>query len=284
MIAAGEVQLVVNTPSGSGARADGALIRGACVVHAVSCLTTISAGLAAAKGIADTRAQGWRVALAPGAAPMSDLSTSVGAVALRSAILTAAGTSGYGDELAGYGDLRALGRRRRQVAGRLRVGGQPGAARRGRRASTWSTPSVSRARASRRGANATCRTWNDAAATSWPRSGAARSRSSPSAAEAMRGAERRRRSRSTRVVRTSRADRSIFAHSALATAEIVRAVQGGRSAALDQTQPEHAGPGRDRRRRARRRCRRARARQHRARARPSTSKRAVRHSATAAAA
>ena len=62
MIAAGEVQLVINTPSGSGARADGALIRGACVVHAVSCLTTISAGLAAAKGIADTRSQGWRVA------------------------------------------------------------------------------------------------------------------------------------------------------------------------------------------------------------------------------
>ncbi len=62
MIAAGAVQLVVNTPSGSGARADGALIRGACVVHAVSCLTTISAGLAAAKGIADTRARGWRVA------------------------------------------------------------------------------------------------------------------------------------------------------------------------------------------------------------------------------
>ena len=62
MIAAGEVQMVINTPSGSGARADGALIRGACVVHAVSCLTTISAGLAAAKGIADTRARGWRVA------------------------------------------------------------------------------------------------------------------------------------------------------------------------------------------------------------------------------
>jgi carbamoyl-phosphate synthase large subunit len=62
MIAAGEVQLVVNTPSGSGARADGALIRGACVVHAVSCVTTISAGFAAAKGIADTRSRGWRVA------------------------------------------------------------------------------------------------------------------------------------------------------------------------------------------------------------------------------
>src|ERR1019366_6986788 len=62
MIAAGDVHLVVNTPSGTGARADGALIRAACIVHAVWCLTTISAGLAAAKGIADTRAQGWRIA------------------------------------------------------------------------------------------------------------------------------------------------------------------------------------------------------------------------------
>lgn len=40
---------------------------------------------------------------------MSDLSTSVGTVTLSSPILTAAGTSGYGDELAGYGDLAALG-------------------------------------------------------------------------------------------------------------------------------------------------------------------------------
>jgi dihydroorotate dehydrogenase (NAD+) catalytic subunit len=40
---------------------------------------------------------------------MSDLSTRVGGVELRSAILTAAGTSGYGDELAGYGDLNQLG-------------------------------------------------------------------------------------------------------------------------------------------------------------------------------
>jgi carbamoyl-phosphate synthase large subunit len=61
MMGAGEVQLVVNTPSGSGARADGAAIRAACVLHAVPCLTTLSAGLAAAKGIADTRARGWRV-------------------------------------------------------------------------------------------------------------------------------------------------------------------------------------------------------------------------------
>ena len=40
---------------------------------------------------------------------MSELATNVGAVALRSPILTAAGTSGYGDELAGYGDLSSLG-------------------------------------------------------------------------------------------------------------------------------------------------------------------------------
>ena len=40
---------------------------------------------------------------------MSDLATTVGSVALRSPIMTAAGTSGYGDELAGYGDLRSLG-------------------------------------------------------------------------------------------------------------------------------------------------------------------------------
>ena len=62
MIGSGDVHLVVNTPSGGGARLDGAHIRGACVVHAVPCLTTLSAGFAAAKGIADTRARGWRVA------------------------------------------------------------------------------------------------------------------------------------------------------------------------------------------------------------------------------
>ncbi|MDE3083576.1 MAG: ATP-grasp domain-containing protein, partial [Acidobacteriota bacterium] len=62
LIASGEVQLVVNTPSGKGAHADGAQIRHASIVHAVPCLTTLSAGLAAAKGIADTRARGWRVA------------------------------------------------------------------------------------------------------------------------------------------------------------------------------------------------------------------------------
>jgi dihydroorotate dehydrogenase (NAD+) catalytic subunit len=38
-----------------------------------------------------------------------DLSTHVGTTLLRAPVLTAAGTSGYGDELAGYGDLDELG-------------------------------------------------------------------------------------------------------------------------------------------------------------------------------
>ena len=61
LIATGEVQMVVNTPSGSSARSDGAEIRRACVAHGVACVTTMSAGFAAAKGIADTREKGWRV-------------------------------------------------------------------------------------------------------------------------------------------------------------------------------------------------------------------------------
>ncbi len=61
LIESGEVQLVVNTPSGGGARADGSSIRTTCVVHSVPCLTTLAAAFAAAKGIADTRAHGWRV-------------------------------------------------------------------------------------------------------------------------------------------------------------------------------------------------------------------------------
>jgi carbamoyl-phosphate synthase large subunit len=61
MISAGEVHLAINTPSGGGAHRDGALIRTACVAQALPCLTTLNAGMAAALGIADTRASGWRV-------------------------------------------------------------------------------------------------------------------------------------------------------------------------------------------------------------------------------
>ncbi|NNN10106.1 MAG: carbamoyl-phosphate synthase large subunit [Acidimicrobiaceae bacterium] len=62
LIASGEVHMVINTPSGRSARADGAAIRMACTVHKVACMTTLSAAQAAAVGIADTRERGWRVA------------------------------------------------------------------------------------------------------------------------------------------------------------------------------------------------------------------------------
>jgi len=61
LISSGEVHMVINTPSGRGARADGVHIRSACTLHGVSCLTTLSAGLAAVRGIADTTKHGWRV-------------------------------------------------------------------------------------------------------------------------------------------------------------------------------------------------------------------------------
>jgi carbamoyl-phosphate synthase large subunit len=50
-IDAGNICLVVNTPTGSGARTDGWEIRRAAVARGVPCLTTISAGLAAARAI-----------------------------------------------------------------------------------------------------------------------------------------------------------------------------------------------------------------------------------------
>ncbi len=61
LIASGGAQLVVNTPTGSTAHSDGAAIRTACVGHGVPCLTTLAAGFAAARGIEETRAHGWRV-------------------------------------------------------------------------------------------------------------------------------------------------------------------------------------------------------------------------------
>jgi carbamoyl-phosphate synthase large subunit len=62
LISSGAVQMVVNTPSGRGARADGAAIRSAAQTNGVVCITTLAAGFAAARGIADTAAHGWRVA------------------------------------------------------------------------------------------------------------------------------------------------------------------------------------------------------------------------------
>jgi carbamoyl-phosphate synthase large subunit len=53
LIATGKVQLVVNTPRGSGPRADGRYIRTAASVHRIPCITTVAAAVAAATGMAD---------------------------------------------------------------------------------------------------------------------------------------------------------------------------------------------------------------------------------------
>lgn len=52
-IEAGEIQLVVNTPRGSGAASDGASIRRACTVNKVPVHTTLAAASAAASGIGE---------------------------------------------------------------------------------------------------------------------------------------------------------------------------------------------------------------------------------------
>jgi carbamoyl-phosphate synthase large subunit len=53
LIGEGKVSLVVNSPRGRGARADGAYIRRAANVHRVPCLTTASAAVAAAESTLD---------------------------------------------------------------------------------------------------------------------------------------------------------------------------------------------------------------------------------------
>jgi carbamoyl-phosphate synthase large subunit len=54
----GDVDLVVNTPTGSGARSDGWEIRRAAVAHGIPCLTTLAAGVSAARAIARARRDG----------------------------------------------------------------------------------------------------------------------------------------------------------------------------------------------------------------------------------
>jgi carbamoyl-phosphate synthase large subunit len=54
----GDVHLVVNTPTGVGARTDGHEIRRAAVGHGVPCLTTLAAGLSAARAISRSRQDG----------------------------------------------------------------------------------------------------------------------------------------------------------------------------------------------------------------------------------
>jgi carbamoyl-phosphate synthase large subunit len=54
----GDVDLVVNTPTGVGARTDGFEIRRAAVAHGIPCLTTLAAGVSAARAIARARRDG----------------------------------------------------------------------------------------------------------------------------------------------------------------------------------------------------------------------------------
>jgi carbamoyl-phosphate synthase large subunit len=61
LLDSGKVDLVVNSPRGRGARADGAHIRRAAAVNGVPCLTTAAAGIAAAEGIADRAVHELRV-------------------------------------------------------------------------------------------------------------------------------------------------------------------------------------------------------------------------------
>jgi carbamoyl-phosphate synthase large subunit len=53
LISSGKVDLVVNTPRGRGPRADGMHIRRSAIAHGVACVTTVSAAIAAAAGIAE---------------------------------------------------------------------------------------------------------------------------------------------------------------------------------------------------------------------------------------
>jgi carbamoyl-phosphate synthase large subunit len=54
----GDVDIVVNTPTGVGARTDGYEIRRAAVTHGIPCLTTLSAGVSAARAIASAAREG----------------------------------------------------------------------------------------------------------------------------------------------------------------------------------------------------------------------------------
>jgi carbamoyl-phosphate synthase large subunit len=54
----GDVDLVVNTPTGVGARTDGWEIRRAAVMHGIPCLTTLAAAVSAARAIARARSDG----------------------------------------------------------------------------------------------------------------------------------------------------------------------------------------------------------------------------------
>jgi carbamoyl-phosphate synthase large subunit len=54
-IEGGDIVLVINTPTGTAARADGYEIRRAAIARGIPCITTMSGGMAAARAIAAAR-------------------------------------------------------------------------------------------------------------------------------------------------------------------------------------------------------------------------------------
>ena len=57
----GDVDLVINTPTGTAARTDGYEIRRAAIARGVPCITTLTGGMAAARAIASARTGSWEV-------------------------------------------------------------------------------------------------------------------------------------------------------------------------------------------------------------------------------
>jgi carbamoyl-phosphate synthase large subunit len=51
----GDVDLVINTPTGTEARSDGYEIRAVAIARGIPCITTLSGGMAAARAIAAAR-------------------------------------------------------------------------------------------------------------------------------------------------------------------------------------------------------------------------------------
>jgi carbamoyl-phosphate synthase large subunit len=58
LIESGEVDLVINTPTGSGARSDGYEIRRAAIARGVPCITTMTGASAAVRAIGVRRSEG----------------------------------------------------------------------------------------------------------------------------------------------------------------------------------------------------------------------------------
>ncbi len=94
----GDVDLVVNTPTGSGARTDGWQIRRAAVTRGVPCLTTLAAGVSAARAISCAPERRSAGVVPAGAPPRAgDLDRSAGVDAGRRGGEEAEGAAPAGD-------------------------------------------------------------------------------------------------------------------------------------------------------------------------------------------